>query len=372
METKTNTKKKRHHYLPKFVLRNFTHNGKLTDLFIIDSSSLKRNIPIAEQCYGDYFYGKTPHIEDWFGEIEGQTASILARSDVEHISDKELDVIKFYVCLQRSRTMGAAKNIDEMFNGIYDNMMKTFGQLNGISDDNLATIKAKNSQFLAIESAATIEPIMVDMKVKFLFNETSANFIISDDPVIVHNQFAEYHPKFRNAVNLGGLAVKGLQLFLPFSPKLCIAIYDAGRYEYGKVNQRVCRMGKLDVFRLNMLQALAADRCLYALPGTFTEKQLLDLAGFREKYEVDSCRVAVTPLVKKPEGGYTQLISSVAPYVRTGMKFSFTRVIDSDSYSWATEMVPPRSMHNIEVSRALKKKLVKQSSEPAGSGSSDE
>lgn len=257
--------------------------------------------------------------------------------------------------------MGAARESDEMFNDLYTDTMKTFGKLNNISEAYLPSIKSRDSQFLMLENIAYLEPIMLDMKIKFLINNTSQKFILSDDPVVVHNQFAENHPRFKNALNTAGLAVRGLQMFFPVSPTLCIAMYDPGRYEYGKKNGQICTVSELDVSRLNLLQVLNTDRCIYSLPGSYTQEQLTTLADLGQNYAPHAPRVESSELVEAPGGGYTQTVLTIAHYIRTGFKFSFVRVIDSERYSdHPPNIVPVRSPFNIELSHAWKDKLQKQ------------
>ena len=70
-------KKKRQHYVPQFVLRNFSPDGKSVSTFVLETGELHPNASVRGQCAKDHFYGREPHMENAFAESEKNVAAIL-------------------------------------------------------------------------------------------------------------------------------------------------------------------------------------------------------------------------------------------------------------------------------------------------------
>jgi hypothetical protein len=73
-------KKRRHHYVPQFVLRNFSRDGGSVVTLVLETGDLHSNASVRGQCAKNYFYGRAPHIEDAFAESEEKVAAIPVRS----------------------------------------------------------------------------------------------------------------------------------------------------------------------------------------------------------------------------------------------------------------------------------------------------
>lgn len=165
-------------------------------------------------------------------------------------------------------------------------------------------------------------------------------FILSDDPVVRVNQFAECHPKFRRYEGITGLAAKGLQIFLPLSATVCCVLYDANTYRCGG-DQRVCRLGIQDIRTLNILQARHAFECVYFLPRLTPHDEIPGL--LRAWAE----RPPMAPL-KRTERVFIdgdpdvhELLRFITPSLRVGRQFTFMETTDRDPYSYYDRVIVP-------------------------------
>jgi hypothetical protein len=103
-------------------------------------------------------------------------------------------------------------------------------------------------------------PLVLDLKIKILINRSSEDFITSDHPVAKTNQYSF-------GILDGGVtgwAVKGLQVFVPISPRHTIMFYDEKIYKVGtRRSDEVFVAQNSDVDALNTLQLLNAHENVY-------------------------------------------------------------------------------------------------------------
>jgi hypothetical protein len=98
--------------------------------------------------------------------------------------------------------------------------------------------------------------LVVDLKPILIVEQTgSRRFITSDYPVVRYNSF--YLSK--NYSFSSGYLTRGLQLFLPISPRKCIMLYDSKAYEIPEEKNGVLTLMKAkDVDQLNEIFYLNA------------------------------------------------------------------------------------------------------------------
>lgn len=99
--------------------------------------------------------------------------------------------------------------------------------------------KAPNITEFTLSNVSNSIKRTFDLKVKLLINTTVTPFITSDHPVIRYNQFLEMR---RHPGGNAGLAAKGLQVFLPLSPKHMLLFYDDWVYKVGGRSQEMLWM----------------------------------------------------------------------------------------------------------------------------------
>jgi len=194
-------------------------------------------------------------------------------------------------------------------------------------------------------------PLTFDLAVKFIVSERPAGFLICDDPVIAYNQFAEHHPRFKHLPGATGLALKGLQLFLPLSPTVTLAVYDPTTYSYGG-HGNVCRAGPQDVVLLNRMQGVNAMSCLYFAPDRTDDESIASAQRARAEHRpMREGIVEFGRLQSKGGGDLSQLVITKRVQLRVGAKLSFIRVNDAKPYdNWHRAMLPVRSEALVQVS----------------------
>lgn len=114
----------------------------------------------------------------------------------------------------------------------------------------------------------------LDLSMKLLINQTDRPFITSDDPVFEYDQYLE-----RVCDSLSyGIGSKGIEIFMPISPKMMLALYDSQIYKIGtRKSRQVMITQRNDVDQLNLLTVLYSDRVIYYENGTITEFEISQL-----------------------------------------------------------------------------------------------
>lgn len=355
---------KRQHYVPRMILRNFSEDGKRISLVVngkrIDNTGLK------DQCQEDYFYGADQVMEKSFADEEAKMSAFFGDLSPERFADlSEEDVLRLrlFVTYQHARTRGAAEHLSKFTGAFAKQTLKDSLILNKnteISPEDLESVEIgmEGAQHEALWLAAKTIPILFDMRVKFVTTKRTPGFVIADHPVVAYNQFAEHHPILSRYPTATGLALKGLQLFLPLSPSMLLAVFDPSTYEYGGKSS-VCTAGPADVAHLNRMQAVNAHSCFYFDGRRMTDDALSDLDRTRKQHpSVYEKHVATSPLIPREDGKMSQFIVVHHTEVRVGAKLSFIRTIDGHSYEgYEGPAVPIRSRKVMEFAEAYGKVL---------------
>jgi hypothetical protein len=255
---------KKHHFVPKFYLRKFSADEKSIGIFNIASRRMVSGGNLGNQCYRDYFYGKDSAVEKALGGMEDSAAIVISKmilnsgSAPAPLSTEHL-ILAHFMVLQASRTgyeaEAQAEAADKMFDLVYR-------EQEGKPDEN--QFGFDDSILLSLGVAARAVPVMYDLKLKLLRNETDVHFITSDNPIIRHNQLFEGNPHSGHT----GWAQAGLQVFLPLSPKYLCVFYDGQTYKVGDKNARITPVASSEeVARLNALQWLNAHENIYFADG---------------------------------------------------------------------------------------------------------
>ncbi len=377
-------KKKRQHYVPKFILRKFTSNERIISLYAFKTEIKILQASLKEQCYADYFYGMENSVEDGFAAMESEFSSIigdLSSEKIDKISAEERHKIKQYIHFQRARTLGAARDINHVNDELMRNMFSKIIEKNKSHHPELADVKKEdleevhfetvNPQYISLVNAAQTAPILSDLSIKFLHNDSAIGFVLSDNPVVFYNQWAEHHPRFQRYPGITGLASKGLQIFMPLSPGICLTLFDPTTYAYGRHDSQICTLGKLDIERINTLQAINSFDCIY-----FDEKLTADVEINRLREQRKRFLERSFPRVRdisvhanvNSTAPPAEMIGVATSDLKIGAKFSFVRVIDTNQFkTYRTAMLPVRNPELAEFTEVfgqwLKKKY--EDSEPA-------
>jgi hypothetical protein len=337
-------KKKRNHYVPQLVLRNFSADGRTIAILLLSNGRRIAGASLRDQCYEDYFYGKSPEVEDRFAAHEARIAAILRPLNLdrlERLNADELADIRAFVFEQRQRTLAAA-TANLLSNAAMMDYAIEVGFAVSDQDRRLFQEEQRAPQRFMIDTMASHAPLISDLEVKFLIPSLTSHrnktrppgaLVISDAAVACYNQWAEHHPKFSSYSGYTGIASKGLQWFYPFAPDLCICVYDPTVYLYGSPRSRVCRPGSRDVLLLNTLQALHAHECLYYVPSLITDQHLGELRDASSSEP--SLRTPLRhdgPERFRDDGTTSQIIGWRRRDPRLNAQFQFVRVTDMSPY----------------------------------------
>ncbi|MEJ0103132.1 MAG: DUF4238 domain-containing protein [Bacteroidota bacterium] len=114
---------------------------------------------------------------------------------------------------------------------------------------------------LALVNSADKVHLLDYLSCKLIVNLSYLPFITSDNPVVKYNQFLEAKEAYVGAT---GIAVKGIQIFLPIHPRMMICLYDPAIYTCGEDHKVTVITESIDeVHQLNSLQYLNSHSQLF-------------------------------------------------------------------------------------------------------------
>ena len=225
----------------------------------------------------------------------------------------------FHIATQAARTQYAADVMNEIADGMWKEVLKHDPT---VTKDMLAQVKIgyDNPALVSIGHAALSFPLLMDLECRALLAPRGTEFITSDNPVVMYNQFMLRRTVGSNT----GIASKGLQIFFPIWPFLTLVMYDRDVYHFGRAKSALVHIASAtDVHELNMLQVIAATKNVYTLtPAANIFKVAQDAAKYRRKK-----KVVVKAFAQANEGDRnSELIATSREDIRTGAMLGFMRV----------------------------------------------
>jgi len=311
---------KKHHYVPRFYLKRFSSDGRSICLWNIKNQIKIGSANLKHQCYKDYFYGKELKVEKALGLVESHAAHIFHLID-EYLAPPPYDSEEFltlvlYMLMQYGRTAYSADALDEMNDKMMKHLFGPIAEAEGI-DLSKFTIGIKDSAQYSLGMVSQFYPLMLDLGCKLVLNETSTDFVASDNPVVLYNQLLS----FRNHGSNTGLAAKGLQVFLPISSNKLLMFFDHESYSVGSMSKPFVRVTSLrDVYELNTLQMTSAYENVYFENPNFEIEPLARKATpFRRSQKSN---MSIFP-GEETESKRSELMATSRVDVRTNLKLSF-------------------------------------------------
>jgi hypothetical protein len=264
------TQQKKHipkiqHFVPQFFQRFFSYenNGKTIGMFDIHRNLFKSHVKISSHLSLNHFYGNDGDLEDWLAQLETDSAPIFRQMwEKEKLpiaqSQDHSKMLHFMVALDLRNPIHF-----KILNNFEQNLPTTKSK---ISDGNvpadmvfrLKEHQTDRGKLNSLKSCELLASDLLDLKYKLIKNTTSNPFIISDNPIILYNQFLEKRKwTFGSQRDFG---LKGLQLFLPLNDSYMLTVYDSNIYKLGtKKEQVVIINDKNSVDQLNLLQFLNSE-----------------------------------------------------------------------------------------------------------------
>ncbi|GEM_PF-3216894 len=258
-------KNKKQHYVPQFLLRNFHVESKdrCIALFNVRNNIIIPIASISDQACKDYFYAKESIIEELLSKGEYDACMIIRdlikTETIPHKADESYSKLLNFIAIQRCRTscfMDNAQAIYQRGLTIYKDLMhqhypqKHFDKIE-------INVRVNRAKLLFKFSLSA--PLLSDLEIVILKNQTETPFVISDDPVVSYNPLL--FSKFGG--NSEGLCLIGLCIFLPLSPNICLLMYDKKYYGVRHNNDVVIVESAIDVINVNILQILNAQNQIF-------------------------------------------------------------------------------------------------------------
>lgn len=305
---------KQHHFVPQFYLRAFSENKKQINLYNFKRRKVISGAPIKKQCARAHFHAFAPGLEQALGGIEGDAAAairtILDRKSAPRPGSEEWKAILAFIAFQKART----ERSEQVINATGDFLVKTSLQ-RGPSFSNFdfdkIEIKNKYAIALAFELVELTLQYASDLGMHLLLNESETDFLTSDDPVAAHNQYCE-GITYRGVL---GWNCRGLQLFLPLSPRVVLLLYDKAVYKVDGSRHGECS----SVIRypehvrlINDLQALNAHQNVYFM-GTPNQDTMTYLREVTQRRTEGRTTFVETEPVKLPSGQMSQMLHTFEP-----------------------------------------------------------
>lgn len=253
------TASKKHHYVPQFILKNFSIDNKKERIYTyqkIDGKSFPQSIRDAgAENYFNTLRNNNLNFESIFDDIDG----VMAHHIQQIIEGKSIEFIKhnnqvkdcFLTCMAILYLRGkiwrrTMQSIVKQKNEIVD---KYFSLYEVQKDPEISDEEAKIATLLGIENK--IEILNALLEKEFVLLEAPANryFNLSDTPIATLNRFP-YSPKNINSLET--------EVYFPISPKLSLAFFRRGLLEMYK--------GKEPSFRID-------NFCKSCLPIEVSNKQ---------------------------------------------------------------------------------------------------
>lgn len=268
---------KKHHYVPRFYLRNFSQDGKAINLFNLERQKVVLGAPFKSQCYRDYYYGRDQKLEGILAEIEGASASIIRKIIAESLipeSEVERRNLAIYIMAQNGRTPSAVAVIKQMHTKLVESAQEIATEL-GINES--TDLDIEDYVALSVITNIKAHENLGDLEGRLLIAPPNHSFITSDVPVAFSNQLFSYRPR-NDAASPGWL---GFQLFFPVSDKLMLHLFDASAYSVPNQfqNDTLQLIDSRDVDQLNGLQIASAFENIFFSDLEADIPRLLKLFG---------------------------------------------------------------------------------------------
>jgi Protein of unknown function (DUF4238) len=249
------------HYVPRFLLNSFARpvKGKKLQISVFDKHESRGFTTAVDNVFGERDFNTfssdvgTICLEDALGRVVTAVAPIISRivrlRRIE-LSEEEVVTLAFFVALMQTRTTGFRKQIEGLTNDIRELVASNF-QSEALSeiDRSMApnAIKLLALGFM-VNSAYKFAPLIV-AKTLVLFSDRRSSLIIGDTPIVFHND-RDFGP-YGNI----GLAVPGIQIYLPLSADLALGFLCPSIIEEWEKQARTVEQQKAQVAGLAIVGA---------------------------------------------------------------------------------------------------------------------
>jgi len=224
----SNTPKKQH-YVPQFILRNFSC-GKKNKIFVFDKKSNRsfpsnsKDIGHENNFYDDQVTEYGNETEFKLSELETIVApivdKIVSQGSIKELEEWEHKWLCLFSTVQMLRTNDTRDFLEES-NKIINERVKEWEGSSSEGVDNFINMSKEEIKSSSINLLNSLPGSLVknflDKELSLLEAPENQSFYISDHPVVKHN----YLPR-EGRGNLG-IGLKGIQIYFPISSKYCLS-----------------------------------------------------------------------------------------------------------------------------------------------------
>lgn len=217
-----------HHYVPIFILKHFT-KGKKPQIYVYDKSNDNqfhtniKNIAAENGFYDLEVDDGALTLEPGLAHLEENTSGIIKKiikqKTLKILDEHEVAILAVFLAVQFVRTKEHRlrfEHLGELFaqklrdmGATEENIAEQTKSATGLPEDKLIGLRS-------VLGAKEFVPHFLN-KVWVLYETTHKYpFYISDNPLTLHNEVD--HGPYGNI----GLAVKGIEIYLPISTTLCL------------------------------------------------------------------------------------------------------------------------------------------------------
>lgn len=253
---------KNQHYVPQFLLRNFSTRHRRSDrIHVFDTIRyvLRCNQNISEVCSQNYFYDD----DNWVEKFLEANVETPAAAEIHAMCSQDREVPDFpsraiarFITVQFARTAEAANRTLAAANGLIGTMSQELLRLNDFGEAAAPRVQLvltdPKTHHARMALSGCISWILIkDLRQHLIINDSSRDFLISDHPVVQSNLYLSSHP----TPHAASMSTTGAQLFLPLSTHHMLCLYDASIYKYGDRDSNVSRIDDEKTVRaINLLQ----------------------------------------------------------------------------------------------------------------------
>ena len=249
--------KTKQHYVPRFYLKNFAE-GKVFNIYNSKHHSIMNDVPFASQCYKNNFYGKDKIYENELSVLETKWSSAIKNVilNSNSITKEDETLLKQFCCFQHVRTEKAFLHTRNAFFDMARQLFTIDLRHKGITatEQEINAYAYKYSKDLESIEDTTKRQIDIakecyekldNLQILIIENKTDLEFITSDNPIVIGNEFQNEHGL--------GMDCIGIYFLFPISSQLYICLFD------NKIYSSIRDKNKLEISRnivekLNILQ----------------------------------------------------------------------------------------------------------------------
>ena len=303
--------KGRHHFVPRFYLTGFRSEPKRIHVYNLQRSATFLNASLRDQCYKHKLYGSTDDNEDRLQVLEGLIAphlrTVVSDGVLPSWNSEGYAAIFAFVAVQLLRTPGFASRINEVADKMVKQAYSGHPSLEGEDLDRLR-IGYRDPVLVALKLLPDTLKALWCLKAHLVVSRNDV-FVTSDQPVYRYNQYCE---RIQGG-GITGLSQRGVQLFVPLSPRHYLVLYDGVIYDARLTDRRrrLSRPTNSDIDSLNMMQLLSADENTY-----FSKSEQSEHVG-RLRSSVEHLRLADATRVVEVESDRDPDSSLILTYERT-------------------------------------------------------